>query len=122
MSIIWLIPLAAALELPFAAYIQNKAGRGETGTQEAPEWEAEAPAVYEVLMGVYTELRKAGAWVHRPWIRACMQEITEGRVCPPDVAIKALYHTAGDLYGTRWYDDRMTRVFSSAVEELTGMI
>ena len=87
-----------------------------------PDWEAESPAVYETLMRVYTELRKAGAWVRRPWIRDCMKEIQEGRVCPPDIAIYALYHTAEDLAGTRWDNDEMAKTFGEAARELAEMI
>ena len=90
--------------------------------KEAEAASQQAADVWDALMSVYTKLRQAGAWIQRPWIRGCMEEIRAGRECPPDIAIMALIKTGDDLAGTRWYTYKMSEIFGKAAEKLAAMI
>lgn len=134
MSILWIfLPAAIACGIlegrtrGKALREADEAKEKEIQAEIEAEMEAEAASqraadVWDALMSVYTKLRQAGAWIHRPWIRGCMEEIRAGRECPPDIAIMALIKTGDDLAGSRWDTDEMAETFGQAAEKLAAMI
>lgn len=121
MSILWLIPAAMVVAVPFTKWIERRAIQ-EPGQEEKEEGEGAAPGeILEILSQVYTKLRRAGASC-RPWIHDCIVAIEAGQGCGPEIAIAALTETGEDLAGSRWDTDEMAETFGKAAEKLAAMI
>lgn len=123
MSIFW-IALPAAIACGILAGIDK--GRALRKAQEAmQQTETEtggAPGeISEILVPVYTKLRRAGASC-RPWIHDCIVAIEAGQGCDPEIAIAALTETGEDLAGSRWDTDEMAETFGQAAEKLAALI
>ena len=115
MSIFW-IALPAAIACGILAGIDK--GRALRKAQEAmQQTETEtggAPGeISEILVPVYTKLRRAGASC-RPWIHDCIVAIEAGQGCDPEIAIAALNgrdlrpgcRETGGAYLRAWEPDR----------------
>lgn len=97
-SPLWLIPIAAAVEIPLALAIRAGAEKKEAPQVDEQPAGVDNWAVWGILMNAYTKLRKGGFSVRHPWIAGCIVEIEKGGDCPADVAALAVRKTADDLY------------------------
>lgn len=124
MSILWLIPAAGLLAIPFARLIKKQAYREVSNYEAQFGGETKAGAsdeILDVLRDVYSSLRRGGASC-RPWVHDCIVAIEAGQGCDPEIALAALTETGKDLAGSRWDTDEMADIFADAATKLAALI